>query len=396
MKRIAILLPTLFPVPAVQGGAIETLIEGLVRQNEVTPTFEFTVFSAYNEEAARISKEFVHTRFEYVKASYKMYKPYYFIYRLVKKALHIALPDNLARLKMVRQIKCEDYDWILFEAGEVFSLLCYYKKLDPRKTIVHAHGMITPIPTVDKCFSYFLSISQFVSDYWASKSMRPLETYKVWKNCIPVESFCKGMSKTEQSALRHRLGIETGDFVIIFTGRIIPEKGILELLESIHLIKTNNIKLIIIGSANFKEKTSTEYERKVSAEVSKLGNRVVLTGYIPNVELYKYYQLADVAVVPSIWDEPAGLVVIEAMAAGKPVITTGSGGIKEYVDRESAIFVNRGMSLSKEIAEAINYLIDNPDKRMKMSECAKDKAKNYSMRYYLTQLEDIISEISNT
>lgn len=157
---------------------------------------------------------------------------------------------------------------------------------------------------------------------------------------------------------------------------------------------TEKIKLIVVGSAKFAENSATSYEKEVQKEVERLGNQVVFTGYIPNTELYRYYQIADIAVVPSIWDEPAGLVVIEAMAAGKVVITTGSGGIKEYINDEVAIFVNRGEMLSKEIADAIQYLKEHPEVRKTMEKKANLLAQHYDMSQYLVNFENIIKEIS--
>lgn len=395
MKKIAILLPALLPVPAVRGGAIETLIEGLIRQNEKTPVFEFTVYSAYDEQAYKRSLDFNYTKFEYVHSSEKIYRVYYLFYRFVKKVFKLAIPDNLARKKMVDRINIDDFDWILYEAGEVFSLLSYYKKLDSRKTLVHAHGMITPIPKVDKCFSYYLSISQFVSEYWANNSSRSKKTYIVWKNCIQRDNFTKKLDKESVEGLKKKLGIHKSDFVIIFTGRIIPEKGVLELLKAMSYLKDDKIKLIVIGSANFAENTATAYEKLVRNEKEKLGDKVIFTGFVHNTELYKYYQLADIAVVPSMWDEPAGLVVIEAMAAGKPIITTGSGGIKEYITDNAALYIDRSKDVAHQIADKIRYLLEKPDEREKMSLAAIKHSEQYDMRNYLERLEEIISDIES-
>lgn len=394
MLNIAILCPSVLPVPAVRGGAVETIIDGLVRENENNPKMHFTVFSEYDDLAEKESRSFKYTDFVYIKTNRTLEKWYYIGYRGIKKLFKIALPDNLARKKMVELINPDDFDWILYQAGEVFSLKCYKKKLPAEKMLVHAHGMITPIPSVDKYFSFFLPISKFVGDYWAEKSNRSASTYKVWQNCIQVKNFERRSSAEEKRALMDQLGICDSDFSVIFTGRIIPEKGVLELLRSLNYLNDEKIKLIVVGSAKFAENSATSYEKEVQKEVERLGNQVVFTGYIPNTELYRYYQIADIAVVPSIWDEPAGLVVIEAMAAGKAVITTGSGGIKEYINDEVAIFVNRGEMLSKEIADAIQYLKEHPEVRKIMEKKANLLAQHYDMSQYLVNFENIIKEIS--
>lgn len=394
MLNIAILCPSVLPVPAVRGGAVETIIDGLVRENEKNPKMHFTVFSEFDDLAEKESKSFKYTDFVFVKTNRTLEKWYYAGYRGIKKLFKIALPDNLARKKMVELINPDDFDWILYQAGEVFSLKCYKNKLPATKTLVHAHGMITPIPSVDKYFSFYLPISKFVGDCWAEKSNRPTSTYKVWQNCIQVKNFERQSTAEEKRVLMDRLGICDNDFPVIFTGRIIPEKGVLELLRSVNYLNDGKIKLIVVGSAKFAESSATSYEKEVQKEVERLGNQVVFTGYIPNTELYKYYQIADIAVVPSICEEAAGLVVIEAMAAGKPVITTGSGGIKEYINDEAAIFVNRGEMLSKEIADAIEYLKEHPEVRKSMGERAHLQAQCYDMSRYLVNFENILKEIS--
>lgn len=394
MQKIAILCPSTKPVPAVRGGAVETIIEGLITQNEKTPKFEITVFSEYEKEAEIKSKKFKNTTFVYVRTNIKIERIYYLFYRFVKKIFKIALPDNLARNKMVKEIMVNDYDWILFEAGEVFSLKYYKNKLPKEKLLVHAHGMITPIPDVDQYFSYYISISEFVQRYWKKSSNRPSNTYKIWKNCIYTEKFQRKLEKDKSILLRKRLGFSKNDYIIIFTGRIIPEKGVLELINALNFINDDSIKLLIIGSANFADKTSSTYEKKVYNQVQKFGSRVKFTGYISNEELYKYYSIASVAVVPSMWDEPAGLVVVEAMAAGVPLITTGSGGIQEYVNENAALFVERNDSISSAIAQAIIKIKNSPELAQRLRKNGYKVAEEYDMENYLLRFEEIIHEIS--
>ena len=70
-------------------------------------------------------------------------------------------------------------------------------------------------------------------------------------------------------------------------------------------------------------------------------NQVIHVGYINNDELYKYYQIADMQAVPSMWEEAAGLVAIEGMASGLPLVVTRSGGMVEYVDEKCALTVDK-------------------------------------------------------
>jgi len=387
-------MPSNLPVPAVDGGAIETLINNLILQNEKTPLFRFTIFSAFNLKSYEESKKYCYTDFKYFRVNKKIDNFYYVFYRLVKKIFKIAIPDRIVRWKMVSAINVDEYDWILFEAGEIFVLKAYMRNLSPEKMLVHAHYMISPISEVDKYFRCYLPISNAVRKCWENGSSRAHETYKIWMNCIFTDKFSKIISENEKNILQKHLGIQKNDFVVIFVGRIIPEKGVLELLNSLQFIKNKYTKILIIGSANFAQKKLTRYEMQVKSLTKKYRDRVVFTGYVPNTEVYKYLNISEVSVVPSICEEAAGLVVLEAMAAGKPIITTGAGGVKEYIDDSCALFVNRGTKLSYEIGIAIDLLASSLELRNRMSKAAFNKVQDYDMSRYLRNLQQIISDIN--
>lgn len=392
MKKIAIVLPSLLPVPATQGGAVETLIWNLININEEKKIYKFIVFSVWDKEAEKKSRIYKYTSFYYFKANKKFELVWNYLYRILKKFFKISIPDKYVRLLFVKKLSQIEYDWAIFEAGEVFSLKAFRKYINPEKTLVHAHGMIKPIPSVDKYFKGYLSISKFVQDYWMSKSNRSIESCKIWKNCINVNSFKKTIDVIEKNSLKNSLNINSDDFVIMFIGRIIPEKGVLELIKSLNYIKQSNIKILIIGSANFAINSKTKYECKVQEEIRKHSKKIVFTGYVPNTDLYKYYSFANVLVVPSMWQEPAGLVLLEAMASSTPIITTGNGGMKEYIEPGTAIVIDANKNISLEIAKSISILINNKEIINSMIDKQKEVIKKYDLCHYIYNLEKIINE----
>lgn len=395
MEKIAVILPALLPVPSVLGGAVESIINNMIDENERNPRFQFSIYSEWNKEAEEKSKQYRYTEFFFFKTNPHMEKLQNYWYRFLKKIFKIAVSDRIVRKKMVKKCAENSCDWILFQAGEVFSLKRFSKYLPKEKVLVHAHGMITPIPEVDRFFSYYLSISDYVANYWKSKSKRPDSTYFTWKNCIKTENFMKETSSEQKNILMEKFGLKDDDFVVLYTGRIIPEKGVLELIQSLDYIDNEKVKIIIIGSARFANKSCTTYERAVAEEIKKHKDQVIFTGYVPNEELYQYYSLAHIAVVPSKWEEPAGLVVIEAMAAGKPVVTTGSGGIREYTDENCSLFVNNDEFLSKSLAEKIIQLMNDTNRIKEMGAMAHKKAQEYNMCQYLENLQEIVKKISD-
>ena len=94
--------------------------------------------------------------------------------------------------------------------------------------------------------------------------------------------------------------------------------------------------------------------------MKNIRDRVVFTGYVDYSIISQYYSIADVMVMPSIWDDPAPITILEAMACGKALITTDSGGIPEYVGNDNCIIVKRNNKIVDKIAENLDKLLDNP------------------------------------
>ena len=121
-------------------------------------------------------------------------------------------------------------------------------------------------------------------------------------------------------------------------------------------------------------------------------NRIVATGYVDNSEIYKYAMAADIQCVPSLWEEAAGLVTIEAMAYGIPTIVTNSGGMTEYVTEENALIIERD-GIAENLKNAICYLKDNPELRNQMSKNAKIQSKKYGEETYYKNFVNTVYEI---
>jgi len=149
--------------------------------------------------------------------------------------------------------------------------------------------------------------------------------------------------------------------VALFTGRIISEKGVEYLVKAAGRIKG---QVIIAGDGPARKKL----EEMVKAMNLK---NVILLPFMHNYsEFIDLYYLADVFVAPSVWDEPLGLTIIEAMAAKCPVITTRRGGVTMAVKEGiTGLFVRSRNST--EIADAVNKLFNNDQLRVRMGEKAR-------------------------
>jgi glycosyltransferase involved in cell wall biosynthesis len=171
-------------------------------------------------------------------------------------------------------------------------------------------------------------------------------------NGIQAERFVKA---TDKMTLRHQLHMSGQDFIVLYTGRLMAEKGIDKLLEAFSLLRDEqNVKLYVLGNPFFDNvKSDNEFTQYLKTMASNLGSQVTFTGYVPYGKVPQYVAAADVAVVPSVWQEPFGLTCIEAMAAGIPLITTKVGGIPEIVKGEQNILLEADDNLPSNLAKAI-------------------------------------------
>ncbi|KGE19718.1 glycosyltransferase family 4 protein [Paenibacillus wynnii] len=132
-------------------------------------------------------------------------------------------------------------------------------------------------------------------------------------------------SPEERRHLRHAYRLPQ-KFTVLFVGRIIPRKGVSVLIRSVYLLRRRlPIHLLVVGRGK------PLYIRQLKRLAMRLGVSVTFLGNVAHEEIHLLYQAADCFVCPSQGHEAFGLVNVEAMASGLPVIASNNGGIREIV-----------------------------------------------------------------
>ena len=199
---------------------------------------------------------------------------------------------------------------------------------------------------------------------------------------IDIKRFKKENFKEEEiNKLKQELGIKKEDFVILFVGRIAKEKNIDLLLNGqVDILnKHKNVKLVIVGSG-------PDYEHYIDmAKKLKINNNVIFTSAIPWEEIPIYYQLADVFATASN-TETQGLTLIEAMAGSIPVVCLKDRSFEDILldDKNGKYFEDK-----EEYVEDINYLIENPEKKKRMSEQARITSEMHSIKFFAESILSI-------
>ncbi|WP_379128281.1 glycosyltransferase family 4 protein [Paenibacillus sp. sgz500958] len=130
----------------------------------------------------------------------------------------------------------------------------------------------------------------------------------------------------ERLRLRRIYGLPTETFTVLFVGRLIPRKGVPLLIRAVHTLRGQlPVRLIIAGRGK------PDYVRRLKKLSRQLRVPSTFLGNVSHEEIHQLYQAADCFVCPSQRHESFGLVNVEAMASGLPVIASNNGGIREII-----------------------------------------------------------------
>ena len=125
-----------------------------------------------------------------------------------------------------------------------------------------------------------------------------------------------------------------------------------------------------------------EFVKALKQQTTSIKERISFTGFIPYKQMPQYIKMADIAVIPSLWDDPCPNTVLEAQAMGLPIITTRRGGIPEEVTEDNAILLNTDEHFIDNLTSAIKDLYEHPEKRKQMGEASLTHSKYYNEQRY--------------
>ena len=385
-KNVCLIVPNVFPVPAVNGGACETLVETLIKENEKLNKINITCVSIYDEKAYKKSKEYKNTKFIYIKDKNNT-DNIDLSFEKEDKKLFLYMDD------IYENIKDENLDFIVIEGGDLKAYKYLLKRFPKEKCIMHIHGISTGDNEFEQIYQYYIAVSNYAANHFLASGIIEKERVKVLYNGIEIEKFKRKLSLEEKRELKNKYNIKENEKVIMFCGRTVIGKGIKELILAFKRMKNiNNAKLLIVGNSAFGKNIQTEFDRELIKISQDIKDKIVFTSFIPNDDLYKIHNIADIAVVPTIKEEAFGMVVVEAMASGLPLIVTRSGGIPEIVNEENAIIVDKDEFLIENIAKSLDFLVTNENKRINMGIKGAELANNFSGEKFYKGFINIIDE----
>lgn len=213
------------------------------------------------------------------------------------------------------------------------------------------------------------------------------EKYKYTRNVhiiptgIEVERFYKeNTDPAKLEEIRKKHGLNKGDFVILYVGRLGQEKSVDVLIEAHQeLARDYKAKLLIVGDG-----PDIDTYKKLAHKL-KIDDNVIFTGKVPWTEVTLYYQIADIFATASK-SETQGLTVIEAMAASLPVVAVDDESFRNVIvdGLNGHLFDTK-----KEYKKYVKSFIDEPSKLQQFSKQARINADTYSSKYFAERVLDV-------
>lgn len=342
--KIMIITPGAFPVPPVQGGSVETAVNGLAKQlGKTVTTYVISKKIAYLPSIQQVNHRID------IRIAARSKEHY--------------------RREVVNKIKTLSPSILQVENRPLDAL--YYRSHFPKIPIIltlHSVTFIESLPTnvaiealhsVDLIFvnSHFLK-SELLRQFPGFESKIKV-LYLGIEDDVFIDRFSQ-KGKRVRNQVRKHLHLENKR-VLLFAGRIIPQKGLHLVLKTMPTLiqRDPSIHLLIVGSSHYGRLLPTSYVRHILPQVRSLGSHITYLNFLPLPQVAKMYVTADAVVTPSIGKEALCLVNIEANRSGIPVITTPVGGIPEVVSHLENGFLIHPDKWDEEFVEAALTLLTN-------------------------------------
>ncbi len=202
----------------------------------------------------------------------------------------------------------------------------------------------------------------------------------------------------DKAACRNRLGLAPAEPVVLFCGRVDPIKGIETLVEATALLAHDDAPaptVLFVGGALDATGEPAGPLAEVARQAASLGvrDRFRFVGSQPQDDLPRFYSAADVVVVPSRY-ESFGLVAVEAMACGVPVVASRVGGLKFTVEEDtSGLLVSWGDAAA--LADALRRVLTDDALRAELSAAARPSVERFSWPSVAASVRHVYQRLAN-
>lgn len=376
--NIAYICTEKLPSPAVKGGAIQLMIDGVAPF--IASKHALTIFSITDP---LLSAQEMTNGIEYIRFPKETYEQDV-ANALTKRAFDVIHVFN-------RPSHIPQYKEAAKQSAIVLSL--HNDMFSPLKLRKEAAEQAIANSTL------ITSVSHYIKQTVLKRYDVPEEKMRVIYSGVDVTKYVPAWTAEGQQIrkkMRQMLGLKE-EKVILFIGRLSKTKGPHVLIRAMHTVLSQHrdAVLVIAGGRWFSENSWNDYVRELHRLAAPFGNRVVFTNYVPSAQIPQLFLIADVFVCSSQWHEPLARVHYEAMAAGIPIITTNRGGNAEIIQHQQNGLVIDDYANPVAFAEAIHDLFIHLDEAQIMARRARAQVeKKFQFHHVADRLMAVYDEAS--
>lgn len=349
--RIAIICTEKLPVPAVDGGAVQLYIEGILPY--LSKYHDITVFTVSHP---KLLDEETIDGVKYIRITISARGDY-------TKKIKSYLPGNFDLVYVFNRPR-----WILSLSKGLDNVkfgLSLHNEMFRAEKITDEDAM-----QCAKRVSFIATVSKFIANGVKARVPESENKLSVVYSGADIDRYMPAWTEeaiSNRIELKQKYGIENYR-VVLYVGRLSTKKGVDVLLKAMKKVMDDHtdVALVVIGSKWFGKNEIDEYTSSLYELSKELKGPIVFTGFLPPNEIINHYNIGDVFVCSSQWNEPLARVHYEAMAAGLPILTTNRGGNAEVIERNKNGIVIDDIDESKNcsnpdtMAEYISYILANP------------------------------------
>jgi glycosyltransferase involved in cell wall biosynthesis len=377
--KIAVIAPEVFPVPPVRGGAVETIIE---RVTEPLRSHAVAILSVA-DTGLPLRQQLGHRVYERWQpnpfnqlclASWRLpfkqiesvwyYHPYV---RWAIRRLRTFKPDLIwlhSRMPFL--------PWLRAAFPQIPIILSLHNESNLRGAALWQPAFVSAADCITTC-------SQSLADTVARHYPHTQPYLRVLYNGVATGQFTPRWNQWSQqdrdpsAPLRAEYGLSNHPLVL-YVGRLVESKGVHVLLDAWPVVRRHipQAQLCIAGAHTFSDGSQTQYIRGLRAKAAEFGG-VHFLGHVDHQRLPALLAMSDVLAFPSTWQEPFGMVVVEAMASGLPVVAFRQGGPAEIIEHERSGLLVEPQQGSEGLARALVQLLQDKQQAERIAFAAREQ-----------------------
>jgi len=423
MPSIVFVVPELLPVPPSEGGAVEHWVHE-VSQRLARAGFAVSVVSRPSADAGAADVAYIGVPWSRAGRWWLA----------LKQAVHRRNPlRSLAKLVNVlgyavavrRALRDVDADLLYVHNDPLLALLL--GRRPGRKLVLHMHNDHLSVAALRPLLARLMARTELVlcvSDYIRDRACGALPAHASKMQTVlnatdpdlfrpdleavavaatracpppPVEGQQSAPGAASVSATEPVAAAPSAPS-FLYVGRLTEDKGVHVLIAAFARVHATHpdSRLIVAGSSFYAHAPRTDYERRLAAQAAPLAHAIAFSGFVPHAQLRFLYASADVVVVPSIWQEPFGLVALEAMSSQACVVASAVGGLPELVAHErTGLLVPADDAAA--LADAMARLLADAVLRQRLGRAARaDVVRRFSYTRLAGELTEKLGGLART